>query len=186
MIKCGGYHEIQRSGPSGARHLLRRKIITVVSGRNVPKPVRTFEEASFPDYVLDELHRAGFKEPSPIQVQGWPIALSGRDMVGIAETGSGKTTQIPQYVYDDITLTNGLMVGVTQPRRVAAVSVSQRVADETGTEHGKLVGSWRVEARQLMANSCKRGAGNTRDPRREGAKNNSNEQASKDKKKQTI
>ena len=32
------------------------------------------------------------------------------------------------------------MVGVTQPRRVAAVSVSQRVADETGTEHGKLVG----------------------------------------------
>ena len=58
----------------------------------------------------------------------------------IGETGSGKTTQIPQYVYDDITLTNGLMVGVTQPRRVAAVSVSQRVADETGTEHGKLVG----------------------------------------------
>ena len=58
----------------------------------------------------------------------------------MCETGSGKTTQIPQYVYDDITLTNGLMVGVTQPRRVAAVSVSQRVSDETGTEHGKLVG----------------------------------------------
>ena len=58
----------------------------------------------------------------------------------IGETGSGKTTQIPQYVYEDDTLTHGLMVGVTQPRRVAAVSVSRRVADETGTEHGKLVG----------------------------------------------
>lgn len=58
----------------------------------------------------------------------------------IGETGSGKTTQIPQYVYEDETLTNGLMIGVTQPRRVAAVSVSRRVADETGTEHGKLVG----------------------------------------------
>lgn len=58
----------------------------------------------------------------------------------IGETGSGKTTQIPQYVYGDESLTKGLTVGVTQPRRVAAVSVSRRVADETGTEHGKLVG----------------------------------------------
>jgi len=58
----------------------------------------------------------------------------------IGETGSGKTTQIPQYVYEDMTLTNGVMIGVTQPRRVAAVSVSRRVADETGTAHGTLVG----------------------------------------------
>merc|ERR1719387_2778375 len=58
-------------GQQEADDIRRRKIITVVSGRNCPKPVRTFEEASFPDYVLDELHRAGFKEPSPIQVQGW-------------------------------------------------------------------------------------------------------------------
>lgn len=33
----------------------------------------------------------GFKAPTPIQAQGWPIALSGKDMVGIASTGSGKT-----------------------------------------------------------------------------------------------
>merc|ERR1712046_53259 len=53
--------------------------------------VTTFDEASFPEYVLQEISRVGFREPTPIQVQGWPIALSGRDMVGIAETGSGKT-----------------------------------------------------------------------------------------------
>jgi ATP-dependent RNA helicase DDX5/DBP2 len=41
--------------------------------------------------VLAEITRAGFKEPSPIQAQGWPMALLGRDLVGIAETGSGKT-----------------------------------------------------------------------------------------------
>jgi ATP-dependent RNA helicase DDX5/DBP2 len=35
--------------------------------------------------------RAGFKEPTPIQAQGWPMALLGRDLVGLAETGSGKT-----------------------------------------------------------------------------------------------
>lgn len=35
--------------------------------------------------------KAGFKEPTPIQAQGWPMALLGRDLVGLAETGSGKT-----------------------------------------------------------------------------------------------
>ena len=46
---------------------------------------------SFPDYLHDELLKCGFVKPTPIQIQGWPVALSGRDMVGIAETGSGKT-----------------------------------------------------------------------------------------------
>merc|ERR1719310_613863 len=74
-----------------AEQIRRSKNITIVEGRNIPKPVRTFEEASFPEYVLQEISRAGFREPTPIQVVGWPIALKGRDMVGIAETGSGKT-----------------------------------------------------------------------------------------------
>lgn len=42
-------------------------------------------------YVLTEVARAGFTEPTPIQSQGWPMALLGRDLVGLAETGSGKT-----------------------------------------------------------------------------------------------
>ena len=62
-----------------------------IEGRGVPKPVYTFEEASMPDYVLSEVIKQGFKEPSPIQAQGWPMALLGRDMIGISRTGSGKT-----------------------------------------------------------------------------------------------
>merc|ERR1712179_640544 len=60
-------------------------------GRNIPHPIVSFNEANFPDYVTDEIRRQGFKEPTPIQAQGWPIALSGHNMVGIAQTGSGKT-----------------------------------------------------------------------------------------------
>lgn len=41
--------------------------------------------------MKQELTRAGFKKPTAIQGRAWPIALSGRDMVGIADTGSGKT-----------------------------------------------------------------------------------------------
>jgi ATP-dependent RNA helicase DDX5/DBP2 len=40
---------------------------------------------------MRQIQEAGFKTPTPIQCQGWPMALSGRDMVGVAETGSGKT-----------------------------------------------------------------------------------------------
>jgi len=38
--------------------------------------------------------RQAFEEPTAIQAQGWPIAMSGRDMVGIAQTGSGKTLAV--------------------------------------------------------------------------------------------
>ena len=70
---------------------LRSAAEMVCTGADVPKPVRTFEEASFPVYVLDEIKKIGFDKPTAIQMQGWPMALSGRDMIGIAATGSGKT-----------------------------------------------------------------------------------------------
>ena len=62
-----------------------------VQGNGVPKPVLTFEEASMPEYVLSEVIKCGFDKPTPIQSQGWPMALLGRDMVGVSATGSGKT-----------------------------------------------------------------------------------------------
>lgn len=42
-------------------------------------------------YCLEVIAKLGFVEPTPIQAQGWPMALKGRDLIGIAETGSGKT-----------------------------------------------------------------------------------------------
>jgi hypothetical protein len=63
----------------------------IVQGADVPKPVMTFEEASMPEYVLSEVLKQGFDKPTPIQSQGWPMALKGRNMVGISATGSGKT-----------------------------------------------------------------------------------------------
>ncbi|XP_073947300.1 uncharacterized protein isoform X3 [Choristoneura fumiferana] len=62
-----------------------------VSGNNVPRPSQVFDEGNFPDHVMNTIKEQGWVEPTGIQAQGWPIALSGRDMVGIASTGSGKT-----------------------------------------------------------------------------------------------
>lgn len=65
-----------------------------VKGNNVPHPIQMFNEPNFPDYMMQEILKQGFAEPTAIQAQGWPIALSGRDMVGIAQTGSGKTLAV--------------------------------------------------------------------------------------------
>ncbi|KAI0243712.1 ATP-dependent RNA helicase dbp2 [Massospora cicadina] len=62
-----------------------------VYGTGIPRPVLRFDQANFPDYVLKEILALGFEAPTPIQSQGWPMAMSGRDVVGIAQTGSGKT-----------------------------------------------------------------------------------------------
>lgn len=57
-----------------------------------------------------------------------------------AETGSGKTTQLPQYLHEAGYTNNGMKVGCTQPRRVAAMSVAARVAEEMGVRLGQEVG----------------------------------------------
>ncbi|PFH46026.1 hypothetical protein AMATHDRAFT_8337 [Amanita thiersii Skay4041] len=62
-------------------------------------------------------------------------------IVMVGETGSGKTTQIPQFVaYSDLPHTRGKIVACTQPRRVAAMSVAKRVADEMDVQLGRQVG----------------------------------------------
>ncbi len=60
-------------------------------------------------------------------------------IVIVGETGSGKTTQLTQYLYEDGYSRSGI-IGCTQPRRVAAISVAKRVAEEVGCRVGQEVG----------------------------------------------
>ena len=54
---------------------------------DAPNPIQNFNEACFPEYVMHEIQKQGYDAPTAIQAQGWPVAMSGRDMVGIAQTG---------------------------------------------------------------------------------------------------
>lgn len=65
--------------------------------------------------------------------------LSSQVLILIGETGSGKTTQLVQYLYET-NLHKGQQIAITQPRRIAALSVARRVAQEQQTELGALVG----------------------------------------------
>ncbi|XP_052741643.1 uncharacterized protein LOC112051355 [Bicyclus anynana] len=106
-----------------------------VNGRDVPAPSIFFDEGGFPDYAMKEILKQGFPNPTPIQAQGWPIALSGRDMVGIAQTGSGKTLAyiLPAIVHiinqPRLLRDEGPIVLVLAPTRELAQQIQQVATD---------------------------------------------------------
>ncbi|CAB9527790.1 Putative DEAD-box ATP-dependent RNA helicase 43 [Seminavis robusta] len=60
-------------------------------GNNIPPPMKRFTDMKLPAPIIKALAKKNIKRPTPIQMQGLPVALASRDMVGIAFTGSGKT-----------------------------------------------------------------------------------------------
>jgi len=108
-----------------------------IRGRNIPKPIRSFEDAGFPEPIMRQFQKNGWAEPTAIQAQGWPMALSGRDVVGIAQTGSGKTASfiLPGIVHilaqARLQRGDGPIVLVVVPTRELAQQVSE-VATEFG------------------------------------------------------
>ncbi|RZC37020.1 DEAD, KH 1, Helicase C, and/or SNF2 N domain containing protein [Asbolus verrucosus] len=101
----------------------------------IPKPVLTFEHAfhQYPE-ILKEIEKAGFTQPSPIQSQAWPVLLSGEDLIGIAQTGTGKTLAflLPALVHIDGQMTNradrgGPAVLVMAPTRELALQIDKEV-----------------------------------------------------------
>jgi len=82
---------------------------------------------------MNEVKAQGFSAPTAIQAQGWPMALSGRDVVGIAETGSGKTLTycLPAIVHINaqplLSPGDGPIVLILAPTRELAVQIQAEV-----------------------------------------------------------
>jgi len=70
---------------------LRRTLGVKVTGPSPPKPVTSFGHFGFDEQLIKAVRKAEYTQPTPIQAQAVPTALSGRDIIGIAKTGSGKT-----------------------------------------------------------------------------------------------
>ncbi|XP_019876402.1 ATP-dependent RNA helicase abstrakt [Aethina tumida] len=77
--------------PQSRHDKLRTDLRILVEGDEIPPPLRTFKEMKLHEGIISALKEKHIKKPTPIQIQGIPTVLSGRDMIGIAFTGSGKT-----------------------------------------------------------------------------------------------
>ncbi|GAA5873744.1 hypothetical protein JCM8547_005937 [Rhodosporidiobolus lusitaniae] len=114
--KLGGKRALKAGQVGGEKHWSEKKVEEMsvrdwrifredfnisARGGHIPLPLRSWSESSIPQQILDAIDEIGYKEPSPIQRQAIPIGLQNRDLIGIAETGSGKTAAftIPMLSY---------------------------------------------------------------------------------------
>jgi len=112
---------------------VRSESSMIVFGDDIPNPVSSFQETTLEDVYLSHLKKMGIEEPSPIQKQGIPMALSGRDLIGVSKTGSGKTLSflLPAIVHINaqplLKPGDGPIVLVLSPTRELAVQIDQEV-----------------------------------------------------------
>jgi len=89
-------------------------------------PIVPFDSFGLNDDILKSLHFAGFKAASPIQAEAIPIIMSGKDMVGQAHTGTGKTAAFGLPLLNNMDMNNGVQVLVITPTR----ELANQVGDE--------------------------------------------------------
>eukprot|EP00240_Pyramimonas_obovata_P002263 CAMPEP_0118931114 /NCGR_PEP_ID=MMETSP1169-20130426/7566_1 /TAXON_ID=36882 /ORGANISM="Pyramimonas obovata, Strain CCMP722" /LENGTH=523 /DNA_ID=CAMNT_0006873573 /DNA_START=71 /DNA_END=1638 /DNA_ORIENTATION=+ len=142
----GGHDQAPRtykeSVPSGRPEVdeYRKKHDMTVEGSNCPDPFMSFEDASIPPDIMSEVARAGFAAPTPIQAQSWAVAVTGRDVVAIAKTGSGKTFgyMLPGFLHVRATQKNprqGPTIVVLAPTRELACQI-QAETEKFGRSSG--------------------------------------------------
>jgi len=112
----------------------RKALKISVTGSSLPRLISTFTGFHFPETLLAAISSEGFERPTPIQMQAVPVAMCGRDVLGIAATGSGKTLSFvwPMlvHVYDQRTLRSsesgpiGIIVAPTR-------ELANQIYDET-------------------------------------------------------
>ncbi|KAH8885190.1 P-loop containing nucleoside triphosphate hydrolase protein [Thozetella sp. PMI_491] len=100
-----------------------------VSGKDVPKPVQKWSHCGLTRPILDTIDSLAYEKPTPIQMQALPVIMSGRDVVGVAKTGSGKTMAflIPMFRHvkdqDPVSGDDGPVALIMTPTRELAVQI---------------------------------------------------------------
>ncbi|WP_345993498.1 DEAD/DEAH box helicase [Sulfurimonas sp. HSL-1716] len=87
----------------------------------------TFEDFGFKKDLLRAIDYAGFKVPSPIQAEAIPLVMQGRDIVGQAHTGTGKTAAFGLPALNAMRMKSGVEVLVITPTRELATQVSDEL-----------------------------------------------------------
>uniref|UniRef100_A0A0N5ADR4 RNA helicase n=1 Tax=Syphacia muris TaxID=451379 RepID=A0A0N5ADR4_9BILA len=124
-------HEQIRAMTSLKAFELRSRLNLKVAGLNPQKPVSSFAHFGFDEALMNVIRKSEYEHPTAIQAQAVPSALSGRDVLGIAKTGSGKTVAYlwPAIVHimdqPELKEGDGPIALIVVPTRELAIQVYQ-------------------------------------------------------------
>jgi len=108
---------------------------------------KSFGELGLSEDILEQIARAAFEHPTPIQALAIPIALTGVDLIGCAQTGTGKTLAFCLPLFEQLKGQKGLKVLILCPTREIALQTSE-VLREFGQplkfNHATLIGGKRL------------------------------------------
>ncbi|KAI5712082.1 hypothetical protein M8J75_005630 [Diaphorina citri] len=102
-----------------------------VKGKGCPRPIKTWAQCGVSKKILDALKKQNYEKPTPIQAQAIPAIMSGRDLIGIAKTGSGKTVAfvlpLLRHILDQPPLeeTDGPMAIIMSPTRELCMQIGK-------------------------------------------------------------
>ena len=132
--KAAGKAGLKALSEASAREELavfRRQMRISVAGDEVPAPEGSFEEMRFPKeagWLRHGIEKAGWKEPTPIQMQAVPVMMARRDVLACAPTGSGKTGAfvIPLFALLGGPKRSGIRGLIVAPTRELATQIFQQ------------------------------------------------------------
>jgi ATP-dependent RNA helicase DDX42 len=108
---------------------IRQELEIRVYGSHVPRPAISFAHFGFGDLLMEAILKNGYTSPTGIQQQAIPAVLSGRDLVAVAKTGSGKTAAfiLPMLIHildqPDLEEKDGPIALILAPTRELAVQI---------------------------------------------------------------
>ena len=118
-----------------------------------------FDQFSFNDHINDAIRNAGYSHPTPIQRKAIPLILQGRDLMGMAQTGTGKTAAfvLPILQQLDKNPSSALRVLILEPTRELAEQVHQSIADLNGNRKARSATVYGGVSRNTQIRNVRRG-----------------------------
>ena len=89
--------------------------------------METFNELNLKTEILKAVEEAGYKKPMRIQAEAIPVALEGKDIIGCAQTGTGKTAAFTLPILNRLTKGKGPQVLILAPTRELAIQIGDSV-----------------------------------------------------------
>lgn len=139
----------------------RKALKITTSGFRAPRLITTFPGFGFPDVLLKAIAAESFERPTPIQMQAVPVAMSGRDVLGVAATGSGKTLSFVWPMLVHVSSQKALRQGEPGPIGII-VAPTRELAQQIFNETKKFAKSVRDKAIRVAPILGGMGKGDTR------------------------